>query len=182
MTEQLDEEWDDVMSLNDEQVRLKLVCEQFLYREARLLDRNQYNDWFELIHEDILYKVPVLTRREKTAGLGYSDSNYHFNDDFGSLKTRIERLNTDYAWAENPPSRTKRFVTNVHILNYDSPESITVSNNLYLHFGHDDPSQDDSITAERKDRLVCNSGGWKLAERNVYLNQATLPRSLSIFL
>ena len=37
----------------------------------------------------------------------------HFDEDRYSLEKRVERLDGDHAWTEDPPSRTRHFVTNV---------------------------------------------------------------------
>ena len=37
--------------------------EQFLYREARLLDERRFYDWLELLTDDVRYWMPVQTNR-----------------------------------------------------------------------------------------------------------------------
>jgi 3-phenylpropionate/cinnamic acid dioxygenase small subunit len=37
--------------------------EQFLYREARLLDNRQYHAWLDLFTDDVRYWMPVRTSR-----------------------------------------------------------------------------------------------------------------------
>jgi len=39
----------------------------------------------------------------------------HFDEDRYSLEKRVERLEGDHAWTEDPPSRARRFVTNVRV-------------------------------------------------------------------
>lgn len=37
--------------------------EQFLYREARLLDDRQFQEWLDLLTDDIRYWMPVRSNR-----------------------------------------------------------------------------------------------------------------------
>ena len=46
--------------MRDEVLR---AVEQFLYREARLLDERRFHDWLELLTDDIRYWMPVRTSR-----------------------------------------------------------------------------------------------------------------------
>jgi hypothetical protein len=39
------------------------AVEQFLYREARLLDERRFHDWLELFTDDLRYWMPVRTSR-----------------------------------------------------------------------------------------------------------------------
>ena len=39
---------------------LQHEVEQFLYHEARLLDRRQFNEWYDLFAEDGTYFVPSM--------------------------------------------------------------------------------------------------------------------------
>src|SRR5690349_5319537 len=39
------------------------AVEQFLYREARLLDERRFHEWLELFTEDLRYWMPVRTSR-----------------------------------------------------------------------------------------------------------------------
>src|SRR4051794_4690033 len=92
--------------------------EQWLYREAKLLDEIDFDGWFNLLHPNLLYQMPVRVNKEGMERPDYSNDMYAFNDDIHILRMRIDRLKTDYAWAEIPPSRTRRFVSNVRVTEY----------------------------------------------------------------
>ena len=84
------------------------ACTRFLFLEAELLDRRNFADWLEIVSPEIEYKVPVRTTRNAGEGDGFSESAFFLNEDYGSLQLRITRLRSEYAWAENPPTRTRR--------------------------------------------------------------------------
>ena len=37
--------------------------EQFLYREARLLDSRQFHQWIDLLSDDLRYPIPMRSNR-----------------------------------------------------------------------------------------------------------------------
>ena len=88
------------------------IANEFLAREAKLLDERRFDEWFALLDEDIVYHVPI-----REAKLAYNDEHasggYRIRDNKALIGIRIERLKTGYAWAETPPSRTTRVVGSV---------------------------------------------------------------------
>lgn len=158
------------------------ACEEFLYHEAHLLDDRRVSEWFELVTEDIDYRVPVRTTRERSADAEFSDQAYHLKEDHASLRVRIERLENDFAWSENPPSRNRRFVSNVTVLDTDDGE-IDIRSNLLVHRSHEDSTTPDLLSGERRDTLRRTDDGLRLAARTVLLDHTVLPTdSLSIIL
>ena len=99
---------------------LRQQVEEFYYLEAELLDERKLRQWFELLTEDIRYWMPLrynpLERPENiTDEVSPSGEAYYFDDDWKSLKIRVERAYSKIAWAEVPPSRTRHLITNVRI-------------------------------------------------------------------
>jgi 3-phenylpropionate/cinnamic acid dioxygenase small subunit len=157
--------------------------EQFLFHEAECLDDNRIREWFELLAEDIDYKCPIRITRERSAGPGFSEEGMHFDEDWGMLEVRVERLETEYAWAEDPPSRTRRLVSNVRVHATDVPDEYLVRSNLILYRNRYDYTAYQIIAGERHDTVRRTSGGLRLAKRWIYLDQATLAtHNLGIFL
>lgn len=164
-----------------DQLLLQHEVEEFLRLEAERLDDFRLKEWIEMMTEDIKYRVPVRTTREKGAE-DFSDVAYHFNENFNSLKTRVERFDSEFAWSENPPSRVRRYITNVRIHEQDD-DRIRVRNNELVYRSQRDNADYDLISGYREDELAIVDGELKLAERTVYLDQTVLgTKSLSIFL
>ncbi|MBM3678322.1 MAG: aromatic-ring-hydroxylating dioxygenase subunit beta [Actinobacteria bacterium] len=157
--------------------------EQFLYHEAACLDDNRIREWFSLIADDIDYKCPIRITRERAAGAGFSDEGMHFDDDWGMLEVRVDRLETEYAWAEDPPSRTRRLVSNVRVQATERPDEWSVRSNLILYRNRYDYTSHQIIAGERHDVVRRTPEGFRLAKRWIYLDQATLAtHNLGIFL
>src|SRR5258708_3808072 len=104
--------------------------EQFLYREARLLDERRFDEWLALRTDDIRYWLPARTNRypRRSKAIAILDPARYVEDDMvgddewaildetkQSLAGRLARLETGMAWAEDPPSRTRHLITNIEL-------------------------------------------------------------------
>src|SRR5688572_3093525 len=88
--------------------------EQLLYHEAHLLDAARYQEWLQLVAEDIRYWAPVRADVYRNQEAETEARRLPLLDETkGSLALRISRLETGFAWVEVPMTRTRRFVSNV---------------------------------------------------------------------
>ncbi len=157
------------------------VCD-FLYEEAALLDGNRLDEWLALLTDDIVYQMPVRVTRERGAS-DVSHDMYYFDENHATLRTRIARLHTDLAWAEDPPSRTRHCVSNVRVQPGAGPDELEVRSYLLLYRNRGDDPGHDLLSAERHDVLRRVDGAWRLTRRSILLDQANLgTRNLAIFL
>ncbi|HEX5303525.1 MAG TPA: 3-phenylpropionate/cinnamic acid dioxygenase subunit beta [Streptosporangiaceae bacterium] len=157
-----------------------LAAHQFLVEEAALLDAADYAGWLALLTEDIRYVMPVrvTTARGAPAGNGMG----HFDEDMYALRKRVQRLATDHAWTEDPPSRTRHFVTNVRTFRHDE-NSLRVESALLLFRSRGDTREADLISAGRADLLRETPGGLMLARREITVDEAVLrTQNLAVFL
>lgn len=157
------------------------VCTNWLNREAELLDDRQMHEWLELLHPELEYTLPVRITRERETGSGFSANGFHMHEDYESMSLRVKRLDTDYAWAEDPPSRTRRLVANVRV-EATSGDSYELRSNFHLFRSRLDDVAYDLLVGERRDLLVDDGGQLKLRRREVLLDHSTLPsKNLAVF-
>jgi 3-phenylpropionate/cinnamic acid dioxygenase small subunit len=143
--------------------------------EAELLDNNQMREWLALLAPEIEYLMPVRVTRERSAGPGFRPDSFHMREDMGSIRARIERLETEYAWAEDPPSRLRRFVSNFRIRPGEDEDEIRALTNVLVFRGRYDLPSFELICAERRDILQRTSdGGLLLARREVLLDHTSV--------
>lgn len=155
----------------------------FLYREAELLDHRKHREWLGLLADDIQYVVPVRVTSPHSLDDSALDTMSHFDEDLYSLTKRVERFETEHAWAEDPPSRTRRFVTNVRCWKTDVAGEMLVRCNLLLFRSRGDVLGPDLLSAERTDLVRETNGGLLLARREVLLDESVLrTQNLAIFL
>lgn len=154
----------------------------FLYREADLLDEKRLREWLELVTEDVDYRIPIRSTRERNSSTSeFSDASYHMKETYDTLEARIERLSHQDAHSENPPSRNRRIVGNIRITERDG-DRVREENNLLLCFGTRDEPQPLLISARRRDDLRWDDGQFKLAGRLVWLDSTVLGDRLSVVL
>ena len=155
----------------------------FLMHEAELLDERRERDWLDLFTDDAEYLMPVRVNRERGEGDGFSEEAFYFEETRGSLELRVRRLETEYAWAEDPPSRTRHFVTNVRVAEGEEEDEVAVRTNLLLYRSRGSDPKHDLLSAERKDTLRKEDGQWKLRKRVILLDHSVLTtHNLSVFL
>jgi 3-phenylpropionate/cinnamic acid dioxygenase small subunit len=165
--------------MNVEKMLLKCQFEQWLYDEAQLLDDIEFD---YLMHSSLRYQMPVRVNKEGVERPDYSTDMFTFNDDIELLKLRVDRLKTDYAWAEIPPSRTRRFVSNVRVKDYVEGEKAVVKSYLLIYRSRSTDIQHDLISGERNDEFIFEEGKWKLSKRIFIVDQSTInTRNLAIF-
>jgi phthalate 3,4-dioxygenase subunit beta len=157
--------------------------QQWFTREAELLDQRDLRGWLALLDPEIRYRMPVpVTTERRSAGhvpLGAMD---HFDEDFYSLEKRVSRLEGTHAWTEDPPSRTRRFVTNVRVTMLESGD-VEAHSYLLLYRSRGDVRPADLLSAERTDRLRRRADGWSLLARHVTVDDAVLRmQNLAVFL
>ena len=155
---------------------------QFLVEEAALLDAADYPGWLDLLTEDIRYLMPVRVTTARGAGPGPRPGLGHFDEDMYALRNRVKRLATDHAWTEDPPSRTRHFVTNIRTFRHDE-NSLRVESALLLFRSRGDTREADLISAGRTDLLRETPGGLMLARREITVDEAVLrTQNLAVFL
>jgi phthalate 3,4-dioxygenase subunit beta len=155
----------------------------FLYAEADLLDRRDLRGWLALLTEDIRYVVPVRVTTAHTLDGSTLEDMAHFDEDRYSLRKRVERFETEHAWAEDPPSRTRHFVTNIRCSEGQSADELEAASNLLLFRSRGDVPEHDLLSGRRSDTLRRTPDGLRLARREVVLDESVLrTQNLAVFL
>ncbi|MBY3793747.1 3-phenylpropionate/cinnamic acid dioxygenase subunit beta [Rhodococcus fascians] len=157
--------------------------QEFLYREALALDERRFRDWLAYLSEDIRYEVPVRVTREALAEWELSPTSRIFDDDMETLEVRVQRLETDFAWAEQPPSRTRHYVTNILVDHTEVSDEYLVSSNCFIYRSRGDDPNPSLYSMFRKDTVRWTEDGWRLARRWAAFDQALInAHNLSIFI
>jgi ethylbenzene dioxygenase beta subunit len=164
---------------------LRMEVEDFLAREAELLDEQRYGEWLTLLTEDVFYWAPAVEsvelRRTTSNRVAELDGMAFFKDSLKTLHMRIERLAVGGAWAEIPPSRLCRIVSNVVVDPGATDGEYKVRSKFFL-FRSRLEAEEDSYYGSREDVLRRVGGVLKLASRKIVLAQTVLKsRSITTF-
>jgi 3-phenylpropionate/cinnamic acid dioxygenase small subunit len=174
----------------DAYYRLKADMEDFLYAEADLLDNRQFRDWLNLLAEDMTYFMPIRrnvkfgqhAQRENTVqGSGIS----WFDEDKWTLTKRVDQILTGVHYAEEPLSRICHMVSNVQVLgatpSLEAPQEVEVRCR-FLVYQNRIEYETYTFVGKRTDLIRKTSDGWKIARREILLDQnVLLAKNLSTF-
>jgi PAH dioxygenase small subunit len=155
----------------------------FLVGEAELLDNRRFEDWLGLFTDDVAYTAPVRAVLRSSAETDVIEDSMLFDENKRSLTLRVRRLLTDVAWAEDPPSFTRRYITNFRFTPGPGDTELTVKTNLLLYRSRGTLGESDLIAGERTDVLRLVEGRLRIASRRIVVDQATLStKNLGVFL
>lgn len=156
---------------------------EFAYAEAAALDERRHREWLEMLTEDVVYRMPVRVTTAHSLDDSLLPDMDHFDEDRYSLVKRVERLETEHAWAEDPPSRTRRFVTNVRGWEGEGPGELLAAASVLLFRSRGDRKPPDLLSAGRSDVLRRVDGRLKLARRELAVDESVLrTQNLAVFL
>ncbi len=162
------------MSLQ-ERATLQFEVEQFLYEEAALLDARKYREWLGLVTDDIHYWMPIrrtVTRSDLEREFTKPGAMAYFDDNRELLAMRVKKLEASSAWSEDPPSRSRHFVSNVRILEVSGDE-ITIDACFQVYRTRLNIDIDNWV-GRRSDVLRRVGSGFKLARRHIFLDQTVI--------
>src|SRR5512147_251316 len=145
---------------------LRAVVEEFLYREAAILDAWRLDEWLALFTADGRYLVPTtdLPDGDPRKDLVFID------DDMVRLRARVERLKSRHGHREYPSSRTRRFISNIRIKVDDGAIVVTSSFLVYrFRMGESSP-----YVGWYEHRLKQIDGKLKMQHRKAVLDQEAL--------
>lgn len=155
--------------------------EDFLYAEADLLDEWRYDEWLDLLTEDVRYWMPLRRNvkigewdRENTKEL---QELAWFDEGKRTLELRVKQLDTGIHWAEEPRSRISHIVSNVRIVkavpSVEAPTEVTVKCRFVV-YRNRLQDETDLLVGKREDVLRKVEGQWKIARRSIFLDQNVL--------
>lgn len=179
----------DLMSVDSatlERVILQQEVEQFLYKEARLLDERRLEEWLDLLAEELHYWMPM--RRNIKFGDWDLEFTSHeteinwFDEGKDILAGRIRQLYTGVHWPEEPVSRFEHMISNVEVVGVEGDE-VRVNSKFFCYQNRlqDEVNQ---WVGRREDLLRRDpETKFKVVKRKIILAQnVMLPKVLNTFL
>ncbi|MDB5604469.1 MAG: 3-phenylpropionate dioxygenase [Bradyrhizobium sp.] len=170
--------------------RLKADIEDFYFHEADLLDDRRFRDWLDILADDITYFMPI--RRNVKFGQHAARENTRigegiswFDEDKWTLTKRVEQILTGVHYAEEPLSRICHIVSNVQIRgvrpDLEQPGEIDVTSRFLIYQNRVE-YETYTFVGRRNDMLRMTGAGWKVAKREILLEQnILLAKNLTMF-
>ena len=136
-------------------------AEDFLFQEADLMDRGQYDAWMELWDADATYWVPCNSEDldpQRSVSLIYEHRE--------QIEDRLFRLKGRHAHAQSPKSRLIRVVSNVRVVQAEG-ELVTVTSTFVL--GEVRLERQNVFFGRSTHVLLDQESGFKMREKKVFL-------------
>lgn len=103
------------------------AVEQFLYRQAELLDGRQWQAWIDLFTDDGIYWMPPEPSHTTWEGMPAI-----FAEDKNLMKVRMGRVLHPDAWSQRPLWGTNHVVSNVQVVSEDSKGNIEARSRFHM--------------------------------------------------
>ena len=142
--------------------------EQFLFREARLLDTRHFEGWLELFTPEGMYWVPHEPTQQSA-----HDHISLFWEDATLREVRVRRITNARNWSQQPITRTARIVGNVLLDGTDADGRLIVHSTLHLTEWRIGQRH---LAALVSHKLEQTEQGWK-----IYLKRVDLVNSTDAF-
>ncbi|WP_068119507.1 aromatic-ring-hydroxylating dioxygenase subunit beta [Nocardioides massiliensis] len=157
--------------------QLKQEIEDFLFREAHILDEHRLHDWLDLFTEDAEYILPL---REYVEGKVEPAGHPIIKDDKDMLRIRVAKDDTGYSHVEIPVSMTCHLISNVVVDASSDPDEVIALSAFTVRQAR--KLRDEAWWAGRREDVLRRvDGEWKIARRLVHLDNTVLPRGIAIF-
>jgi 3-phenylpropionate/cinnamic acid dioxygenase small subunit len=162
--------------------------EDFFHREADLLDERHYDQWLELLTEEIVYWMPMrknVSYANRHQDITAEDDVAWFHDDKETLRKRVKQIQTGLHWADEPVSRVSHLITNIRLKDSLSvlDEGATATTTCRVIVSRNRlESETDLLGGRREDTLTRVQGQLKIARRKIILDQSVLlAKNLTMF-
>lgn len=154
------------------------ACE-LIYREARLLDAQRWDEWLALYCEDALFWVPAFRMDDSYTEDPASELNMIYIRSRGGLEDRIFRLRTEIALSATPVPRTSHLVGNV-LVDADDGHEVSAHASWQVVWSNDVRGQ--QVRAGSYDyRLRRKGGDFRIARKKVLLLDPTIDGYFDVF-
>lgn len=167
-----------------EEMLLHHEISQFVFFEARLLMERRWNEWLDLLAEDVHYYMPV--RENLHPRLGEPDPHplrlALFDDDKAFLTERIMKIGTGMSWSEDPLSRVTYVVSNIEVEGLpEEGEEIYLVKSCFVLSRNRLEDEADTYTGIRHDQLRRTATGFEVKARTIILDQSVvLTKNMSV--
>ena len=91
----------------------------FLYREARLLDDREWDEWLTLYRKDAEFWMPAWDDDDQLTRDPHSEISLIYYPNREGLEDRVYRIKTERSGASTPEPRTTHQVNNLELLSQE---------------------------------------------------------------
>jgi 3-phenylpropionate/cinnamic acid dioxygenase small subunit len=162
--------------------------EDLFFKEADLLDEREYDQWLDLLTEDVVYWMPLrknVSYANRTKDTTEEHDLAWFHDDKDTLRKRVKQIQTGVHWADEPISRISHVITNIRLaqpISSLAENETTLTKCRFIVYRNRVEDETDLLMGRREDTLIRLGGELKIARRKIMLDQSVLlAKNLTMF-
>jgi len=156
------------------------VGSELLFREAALIDRQDWDAWLALYVPDCVFWVPTWTGDHTLARDPETELSHIYYATRSGLEDRVWRIRSGLSIASLPMPRTMHALTNVRLV-----EASDAVLDLEANFSVDVVSLRDRAThrlfGRYAHRLAMREGAWRIARKVVTVLNDDLPSVVDVY-
>ncbi|NIJ37711.1 ethylbenzene dioxygenase beta subunit [Sphingopyxis panaciterrae] len=157
--------------------------EAFYRMEARLLDEEFYDRWYDLLADDLFYWMPLREnrfRRDNRPSLS-ADNMAMFDETKADIAVRLGRLASNLVWTEDPPTRHVYLISNVEAFETGTTGEYEV-HSAFVQYRNRSEHDEAQLVGRRRDLLRMVGDRIEVAGRLILFPQSVLlTKNLSAF-
>jgi 3-phenylpropionate/cinnamic acid dioxygenase small subunit len=150
--------------------------EQFYALESELLDERRFDEWLELLSEDLHYWMPLARNfRHSEPVEEYTRARSEaawFDEDKKTLRQRVQQIQGGDHWAEEPRSRTTHLVGGIRVAEEDG-DTLLVKSRFVVYLNRAE-REVQLFAGKRHDLLAARAAGFLVMKRSIFLDQHVL--------
>jgi benzoate/toluate 1,2-dioxygenase beta subunit len=158
----------------------RAAAEEFLYREALLLDRGEWDAWLALYREDAVFWMPAWRNETVPTDDPESELSLIYYQGRRNLEERVWRARSGLSVASAPRPRVVHVVSNVLVERATAVEAeLTASFAVY---SYDARSERTHVFFGRYEyRLRPQDEGWQIAAKKIILLNDVIPTVVDFY-
>lgn len=143
----------------------RAAIEEFLFAEADLIDDGDFPAWLDLFTDDGVYWIPAAGGDDPAQFVSI------IFDDRPKLEARVQRLQSDLCWAQEPRSQVRHVIGNVRTVSApDAGDAVVVRSNAVVVETRRQHQQ--ILTTRNEHHLVVADGSIHIRRKRVDLLEA----------
>jgi len=151
---------------------------QFLYREARLLDARQWDEWLTCYHPKVVYWMPAWGDDDCLTSDPQREMSLIYYPSRDGLEDRVYRIKTERSAASTPEPRTTHLLSNIEIVAQDD-DSCTLGYN-WCTYSHR-YQQSDHYFGHTLCKLIKQEDSWQIIDKKIQLNNDYINQVIDIY-
>ena len=155
----------------------------FYNREARLLDNDRLEEWYNMLADDLFYWLPLREnrfRRDKRPEIS-PDNMAMFDETKADIAVRIGRFNSNMVWAEDPSTRHVYMISNIEAFETDIDGEYEV-HSVFIQYRNRTDHDEATLLGRRRDIIRVKDDSFELVRRLILLQQSVLlTKNLTVF-